>query len=279
MPGAGRDAAAVDPRAGDVADAERLLAEADTLGVARLPELSTAELWVLCGVDQVLATEPEARWWASLAEPDRETLTAAVLEFLTGRGLLRPAGEWAPAGQPEPAATGRTGLPGRPGRLLVSAALGMIVAARQIPEVVVIATEADGSAAGAPRMFGVGQAGALPRAVVGEHVSGKVIRPFGPVHDFSLLSPDRAGHVLALWATRAGGGERAAGGQPRIVDVYAYTGGELAGRDRVTVSGSDDGHLVTRQRPGAGADPGPSFACDLTDLAGMLTGMLALDQP
>ena len=63
-----------------------------------------------------------------------------------------------------------------------------------------------------------------------------------------------------------------------IVDVYAYTGGELASRDRATVSGSGDGHLVTRQ-PGADADPGPPFGCDLGGLAGMLTGMLALEQP
>jgi hypothetical protein len=271
MPDAGGDAGAADPRAGDVADAERLLAEAETSGVARLPALSTAELWVLCGVQQVIATEPEARWWAGLAEPDREKLTGAVLEFLTGRGLLRPAGAREPAGEPGPAITGQ------PGRLLVSAALGMIVAARQNPEVVVIATESDGSVNGTPRMFGVGQAGPLPRALVGEHVSGKVIRPFGPVHDFSLLSPARAGHVLALWAMRTGDGERAAGGQPRIVDVYAYTGGELASRDRATVSGSGGGHVVTRQ-PGAGADPGPSFACDLAGLAGILTGMLSLEQ-
>lgn len=275
-PGAGGDAGAVDPRARDVADAERLLAEADSSGVALLPALSTAELWVLCGVDQVIAAEPEARWWAGLAAPDREKLTRGVLQFLTDRGLLRSAGEREPDAEPGLTAAGQ------PGRLLVSAALGMIVAARQNPEVVVIATEPDGSVTGTPRMFGVGQAGGLPRAVVGEHVSGKVIRPFGPVHDFSLLSPDRAGHVLALWATRTGGGagpgERAAGGQPRIVDVYAYTGGELASRDRATVSGSGDGHLVTRQ-PGADADPGPPFGCDLGGLAGMLTGMLALEQP
>src|ERR1700729_3175550 len=283
MPDAGGDAGAADPRAGDVADAERLLAEAETSGVARLPALSTAELWVLCGVDQVLATEPEARWWAGLAAPDRERLTAGVLDYLTDRGLLRPAGERELAGEREPAGEPGPATAGQPGRLLVSAALGMIVADRQNPEGVGVGPEFDGSVAGTPRMFGVGQAGALPRAVVGEHVSGKVIRPFGPVHDFSLLSPARAGHVLALWATRTGGGagpgERAAGGQPRIVDVYAYSGGQLASRDRATVSGSNDGHVVTRQQPGAGADPGPPFACALAGLAGLLTGMLALEQP
>jgi hypothetical protein len=45
------------------------------------------------------------------------------------------------------------------------------------------------------------------------------------------------------------------------------------------VSGSNDGHVVTRQQPGAGADPGPPFGCDFAGLAGMLTGMLALEQP
>lgn len=274
MPGG--DASAADPRAGDVADAERLLAEAEASGVARLPALSMAELWVLCGVDQVIATEPEARWWAALAEPDRDKLTAAVLEFLTHRGLLRPAGE-AEVSAAGPSAAGQSG------RLLVSAALGMIVAARQNPEVVVIASEPDGTVAGAPRMFGVGQAGALPRAVVGEHASGKVVTPFGPVHDFSLLSPGRAGHVLALWATRAGNGDRpgarAAGGQPRTVDVYAYAGGEVASRDWATVSSSGGGHVVTREKLGADADLGPPFACDLAGLAGILTGMLALEPP
>ena len=98
MPDAGGDAGAADPRARDVADAERLLAEADSSGVARLPALSTAELWVLCGVDQVLATEPEARWWG-LAAPDRERLTAGVLDYLTDRGLLRPAFERELAGE------------------------------------------------------------------------------------------------------------------------------------------------------------------------------------
>ena len=33
------------------------------------------------------------------------------------------------------------------------------------------------------------------------------------------------------------------------------------------------------RQPGADADPGPPFACDLGGLAGMLTGMLALEQP
>ena len=62
-------------------------------------------------------------------------------------------------GVPDPpwaAATGREPQPAatdRPGGLLVRAPLGMIVAARRFPTTVVIATEVDGSAAGAPRMY------------------------------------------------------------------------------------------------------------------------------
>ena len=271
MPDAGRAARALDPRAADVAEAERLLAQAQASGVVRLPALTTAELWVLCGLDQVLAAEAEARWWAGLPEPDREQLTVAVLEFLTRRGLLRPGG------QAQPVATDR------PGGLLVSAALGMIVAARRFPTTVVIATEADGSAAGAPRMYGAGDAGGIPQATIGEHVSGRVIRQFGPVHYFSLLSAARAGHVLALWAMRAGDGNRqerpAADRRPRRVDVYAYRDGRVTGRDRVTVTGVFDGHVMTRQRPGTDAAPGAPIRCELVSLASQLTRMLTLEQP
>jgi hypothetical protein len=271
MPDAGRAARSLDPRAADVAEAERLLAQAQASGVVRLPALTTAELWVLCGLDQVLAAEAEARWWAGLPEPDREQLTVAVLEFLTRRGLLRPGG------QAQPVATDR------PGGLLVSAALGMIVAARRFPTTVVIATEADGSAAGAPRMYGAGDAGGIPQATIGEHVSGRVIRQFGPVHYFSLLSAARAGHVLALWAMRAGDGNRqerpAADRRPRRVDVYAYRDGRVTGRDRVTVTGVFDGHVMTRQRPGTDAAPGSPIRCELVSLASQLTRMLTLEQP
>jgi hypothetical protein len=271
MPDAGVSAGAIDPRAADVAEAERLLAQAQSSGVVRLPALTTAELWVLCGLDQVLAAEAEALWWAGLPESYRKQLTGAVLEFLTRRGLLRPGG------QRQPAATGRPGGP------LVSAALGMIVAARRFPSTVVIATEADGSAAGAPRMYGAGDAGGIPQAMIGEHVSGKVIRHFGPVHYFSLLSPARAGHVLALWAARAGDENRrkrpTADRGPRSVDVYAYRHGRVTGRDRVTVSGIPDGHVMTRQRPGTDVAPGPPARCELAGLASQLTRMLALEQP
>jgi len=132
-------------------------------------------------------------------------------------------------------------------------------------------------------MYGAGDAGGIPQAMIGEHVSGKIIGHFGPVHNFWLLSAARVGHVLALWATRAGDGirrERPASDQrPRIVDVYAYRDGRVTGRDRVTVSRVSDGHAMTRQRPGTDAAPGPPVRCELAGLASQLTRMLTLEQP
>ena len=52
--------------------------------------------------------------------------------------------------------------------------------------------------------------------MIGEHVSGKVIRHFGPVHYISPLSRPAA-HVLALWATRAG--PRQAANNWRLTDA------------------------------------------------------------
>jgi hypothetical protein len=124
-------------------------------------------------------------------------------------------------------------------------------------------------------MYGVGHAGGIPQATVGEHVSGKVIRPFGPVHYFSLLSPARAGPAGHARRRRKPATDR----RPRSVDVYAYRDGSVTGRDQVTVSGSSDRHVATRQRPGTDSAPGPPVACDQAGLASELTRMLALEQP
>lgn len=185
----------VDPRAGDVAEAERLLAQAAHQGAAKLPALSAAELWVLCGDRQVLADEAEMRWWAAITEPDRGKLATAMMDFLADRGLLRRDEAAPPApgfGELAPSA-----MPMMPG-------LALIVAARQQPAVVAVAISADGSAEGAPRMFGLAEHGQPPRVVVAEYISEQVTEPFGRLHHFSLLSVRRAGHALATWATEHG---------------------------------------------------------------------------
>ena len=63
------------------------------------------------------------------------------------------------------------------------------------------------------------------------------------------------------------------------MDVYAYRDGPVAGRDRATVSGVPDGHVMTRQRPGTDVARGRPVRCELPGLASQLTRMLALEQP
>lgn len=263
-----------DPRAGDVAEAEWLFAEAEAKGVTPLPTLSAAELWVLCGTDQVLAAPSEVRWWTGLSDPEREKLTAAILDLLTYRELLRPAdGEHADHG-PE----GTAGLPMAP-------ELAMIVAARQYPAVVALAKDADGSAEGAPRMYGLAQDGQPTRALVGEFISARKTnapRPFGPLHVSSLMSPRHAGHVLAVWATaadtsRSAPWKRSRKDRPRIVDIYQHPEGETLTCDRVTVAATEDQHTVTRQRPDA--NPDPPAVCDQDGLASLLAGILTRARP
>jgi hypothetical protein len=258
-----------DPRAGDVAEAEQLLARAADDAV-ELPWLSAAELWVLCGTDQVLADEQETRWWNGLGTQRQQNLAAAVLDFLAHRELIRPA-------DAEPGPGQRPAMPMTP-------ALAMIVAARRYPAVVAVGTREDGSINGTPWMYGLPGAGEPLRAVVVEYLSTKTTE-LGPVHHFTLLSPERAGHFLAKWVTeapvrRGGHGLRLLQrGKLRIVDFYRYQDGELHDRDRVTVTGTGSQHMVTRQRPGTGADSGPPVAHDPEALSGLLTGMLREGQP
>ena len=259
----------IDPRAGDVAEAERLFSEAEAEGVTPLPTLSAAELWVLCGTDQVLAVESELRWWTALSDPERENLTAAILDLLTYRELLRPASSEYAANRPE----GRARVPMAP-------ELAMIVAARQYPAVVAVAADADGSADSAPRMYGLAQDGQPTRALVGEFISAKKPnspRSFGPLHVSSLMSPRHAGHVLAVWATaadtrRSGSWKRSRKGKARIVDIYRHREGETLTCDRVAVAAADEQHTVTRLRPGVSPDPPAVY--DQASLASLLAGML-----
>jgi len=272
-----------DPRADDVAGARRLLDEAAGQGAARLPALSAAELWVLCGDRQVLADDAEARWWHGMTEAERARLARAMLDLLAERGLLRrdgtlpsPAGDGPGAGGDRPAGAAMPLVP----------EIALIVAARQAPAVVAVATGEGGSAAGAPRLFGLAEGGRPPRVVVAEVVDDKPRGPFGPLHHFSLLSAGRGGHALAAWATepRAGGRPRRRGGKAdasRVIDVYRYTEDEQLDHRRIVVRPDGSGaHEVTRQDPGAGTGPAPAPArtCGTEELAALLAGTLAGQQ-
>jgi hypothetical protein len=245
-----------DPRAGDVAVAERLLAQVAGDGIAKLPVLSAAELWVLCGDQQVLADEAEARWWAALPEADREKYGTAMVDFLIHRELIR-----------HPVEPGLTKLPMTPG-------LAMIVAARQLPAVVAVCTKADGSAAQAPRMYGLAQTGQAPRALVSEVVFPPKEEAFGPMHHFSLVSPERAGTILAAWASaqdKTGFLSRKPKASHRVIDVFHNRRGEDLTRTRLEVDAAGAVELI-RQR--AGGKPEPPERLSTDELAGRVTGLL-----
>jgi hypothetical protein len=254
-----------DPRASDVAQAARLLAQAADDGVVRLPVLSAAELWVLCGDHQVLADEVERIWWNKHDEAAREKLAVATADLLAHRGLLGDD-------------------PGTGVRPMVPE-LAMILAARQRPAVVALGICPDGGPHDAPRVFGLSEHGQPPQAAVFEVISANKSAEFGPrfgpLHHFSLVSVDRAAWTLARWSTEVSSGRRLLGslrGEPsRVIDMYR-PGGEALGPDRLIIEAGRGGrHPVSRQRPGG--HPEPIGECGPDELTSRVTQMLAEATP
>jgi hypothetical protein len=246
-----------DPRAGDVAVAERLLEQASADGIARLPVLSAAELWVLCGDQQVLADEAEVSWWFSKSEADREKYATAMVDFLLDRKLIR-----------RPDDPGSTELP-------MTAELAMIVAARQAPSVVVVCTKADGSADQAPRMYGLAEVGRPPRAIVSEVVFPPKQAAFGPMHHYSLVSPERASAIASKWAAaqdKTGLLSRKPKASHRVIEVYRNRSGEELTKVRLEVGVTADALELTRQR--AGGAPEPPFSLSADELTSVITALL-----
>jgi hypothetical protein len=263
-----RKGADTDPRTGDAEEAERLLAQADTDGVAPLPALTAAELWVLCGTDQVLADEAEREWWSRKTDEQRRAIATSIADLLGERKLIRDA---------DPSQGDL------PARLRMVPRLAMIVAARQRPSVVALGIRADGSVNGTPRMFGLARDGQTLRAVVGEYIGQPMPKPVGPVlgpeHKFSLLSGSRAGHVLAVWASTSGTRmgvrgriSRAQGGKTRVIDVFRHQADQLLKRERLCVAGASEPFRVSQQR--TGADPEPDIPCTRDELARLVGQIL-----
>ena len=153
--------------------------------------------------------------------------------------------------------------------------LAMIVAARQRPAVVVVCTTADGQADQAPRMYGLAQAGQSPRAVLSEVIFPPKEEAFGPMHHFSLLSPQRAGKILATWATaqeKTGFLSRKPKASHRVIDVYHHRTGEDLTRDRLEVDAAGATLELTRQR--AGGAPEPALRLTVDELEGLVTKLL-----
>jgi hypothetical protein len=156
-------------------------------------------------------------------------------------------------------------------RLPMTPELAMVVAARQLPAVVAVCTLENGSADKAPQMYGLAEAGRPPQVMVSEVVFPAKHAAFGPLHHFSLVSPERAGRILALWAVAH---DKTGFLRPksRIVDVYRNRLGEALTRDRIIVGGSIGAVDVTRQRPGGGLEP--ALRCSTDELAVVVTAIL-----
>lgn len=260
-----------DGRAGDVAQVERLLRAADQDGAVRLPELSAAELYTLCGDGQVLLEDAEYAWWHGLATGTREQLAKAAVSLLSFRELLRPPrddpGDSRPAG--DQAMVSEAWLEMAP-------ELSVIVAARQRPVVVAVGTIGGDVRDGAPRMYGLGGLDGRPRAVVAEQITSQAAKPsFGSLHKFGLVSLFRAAEALVGWACQPRG--RMRGGQRREISIYRHREGEPLTLDTAAVTHGDGTLMVTRRQ--SGAPPAPPEPYHHDSLVRLAAAMLSGDAP
>jgi hypothetical protein len=266
-----------DPRAADVQGVTQLLATAATEGAAKLPMLSAAELYALCGARQVLTEQDEQQRWAGLTEEDRAQLAAAATSFLLDRELLR---------QPDQDGNGTAGPADGPTAahgtqvmdLPMAPPLALIITARQCPVVVAAGTRPNGSTAGAPRMYGLGEDAHPLRAVVVEMVTGRAHKLFGPLHEFVLMSPALAGQALATWAATPGRTGRRRQPHDRTVSVYRNQPGPGLTCDRLTVTTTGPGNVTAVREP-AGSDTPVPVSYGRAALADLVTRMLTGEQP
>jgi hypothetical protein len=258
-----------DGRAADVARADQLLSASERDGAVGLPELSAAELCMLCDGRQILIEYPEYAWWYGLAPDTRDRLSAAAVSLLGFRQLLRPPEADREDGDPED--SDPDGKPaGQSTTLVMAPELSFVITARRQPTVLAVGTVSGSTAGGAPRLYGLAEPDGLLRAIVAEQVTSQPDGgPFGPVHKFALLSSARAGEALAAWASRPG--------QAREISIYRHQEGELLTFDSVSVT-CDAGTLtVVRRR--SGAMPCQPTSYDQSGLARLATAMLNGDVP
>ena len=266
-----------DPRAADVQGVTALLATAAAEGAAKLPMLSAAELYALCGTNQVLTEQDEQQRWVDMTEAARAQLAAAATDFLLDRELLRrPDQDGVGTVSPVNGLTATHGpqvmdLPMAP-------PLALIITARQCPLVVAAGTRPDGGTAGAPRMYGLGEDGRPLRAVVVEMVTGRAHKLFGPLHEFVLMSPTMAGEAFAAWAATPLRGGLLRRPQDRTVSVYRNQSGLGLTCGRLTLTATAPG-IVTAVREPADSDPPVPETYAGAALAALLTGMLTGEQP
>lgn len=185
------------------AETERLLAAAARFGGVLLPPLTAGDLYALCGESQVTLEGDEATWWAGMTAPGRAAMKAVAVDMLLSRELL---------------------VPGSGDSFTVAPSVAVTLAARQDPSVMVACTRPDGVTAWAPRLYGIGDPGQRPRAIVLEIVMDKVHGLFGPLHEFGLMSPDAAVRFLTWWVQTPFRARYTRKEPPRQVTVFRASG-------------------------------------------------------
>jgi len=234
------------------AETERLLTAATRYGGVLLPPLTAGDLYALCGESQVTLEGDEATWWAGMTEPGRAAMKAVAVDMLLSRELL---------------------LPGSDDSLEVAPGVAVTLAARQDPSVMVACTRPDGVTAWAPRLYGIGDPGQRPRAIVLEIVMDKVHGLFGPLHEFGLMSVDAAVRFLTWWVQTPFRARYTRKEPPRQVAVFRAAEGdaEMACHEL----------LITLERNGAlsvtvDRDEGPpeTVTCEPRSLARLFARLL-----
>lgn len=227
-------------------DALAFAAERD--GPVDLPLLTQAELCALGAACQSLICERTWAWWTGLADSQREDLTAKSLDILALRKLLSPAGN-SSAAAPSPK-------------------LGLILAARTHPQVIVTCQVPGSDAAFEPRFFGItSQRGGL-RALVRETLTADAPGPggradFGTVLRYTLMTPYDAADAMTAWASSRGAAT--------TIDMFGHGTDGLLDLDRFEIRPAGDMYDV--HRPAGGIPPGRLDHMELRQLlADALTG-------
>jgi hypothetical protein len=203
-----------------------------------------------------------------MSEDERQDMTVKTLELLAVRTLITPA---RPGRSPG-------GLRRQESPLQVAAGAAVIVAARAAPRPLVICQLPGRDASYQPRFFGMTQARGGLRALVCEMLTERPSGPggqpaFGMVLRYALVSPAKAGVMLASWAQTV---SRPLGptGEPPTVDIFSHDRQQRLRRDRFQLRLRPDGSTFEVTRTGQDWAPDPALRFDRMGLAQQLTGAL-----
>jgi hypothetical protein len=220
---------------------EAMVATAERDGSIALPFLTQADLCALGTAHKSLICARTWSWWMELDDGQRTDLCLKSLEILTLRELITPATSAIPA-VPVPE-------------------LGLILAARAQPGLVVTCQIPGQDAGFEPRFFGVTQQGAGLRALVRETLTADASGPdgradFGTILRYTLMASFDAADAMTTWARGKG--------TATALDMFGHDANGRLFRDRFEIGPCGD--LFDVYRPAGGIPPGRLDHMDLRQL-------------